>query len=316
MNEQLCQCGRPTAGAYLCPHCIKTLDVALGNIPAYYDDLETLRTKQTRYGSERTKGSIGKSQPLGMDPRFTRAAIGSEVDYATRNTVTTWVRLVMEEQPPLGGPHCAHACLHVSCGAVFRRQAPKRDTVRSWCAYLPRQLPYIVRDRWATEILDERTDVEARLSRLIDRPADRWYAGKCSIVDEDEETCEAELYALKTRGRIRCHRCGYEHDVEQRRDYLLREARNVNVTATEAAGALMAWTEYGGSEEKLIDRIRKWAAPVLNDDGTVKRPARLETHGHIRHLGRDRALYKLGDIERLLVESAQHDQKRRMTGAA
>jgi hypothetical protein len=316
MTEQLCECGRPTAGSYLCPQCIKTLDVALGNIPGYYDDLETLRTKQTRYVSERTKGSIGKSQPLGMDLRFVRAGLGSEVDYAARNTLTTWVRLVMDEQPPLSGPYCAHSCLHVSCGATFRRRAPKYDTVRSMCAYLQRQLSFVVRERWAAEVLDEITDVEARLARLIDRPADRWYAGKCSIEGEDGDVCEAEIYALKTRGKAKCHRCGYEHDIESRRDYLLREARNVNVTATEAAGALLAWTDYGGSEEKLVDRIRKWATTEYHPDGTVKRVARLETHGSIQHLGRDRSLYKLGEIEKLLIESAQHDQKRRMTGAA
>ena len=299
MTEQLCQCGRPTAGAYLCPPCIKTLDVALGNIPAYYDDLETLRTKQTRYASERTKGSIGKSQPLGMDPRFARAAIGSEVDHAVRNTVTTWVRLVMDEQPPLSGAHCHHACLHVSCGAIFRRKAPKYDTVRSWCAYLQRQLAYVVRERWASEILDELTDVEARLSRLIDRPADRWYAGKCSIEDDEGAICEAELYALKTRGHVRCHGCGYEHDIEQRRDFLLREAREVLVTATEAAGALMAWTDYSGSQEKLVDRIRKWA--TAKDE----KPARLATKGHATVKGQERSLHRLGDIEVLLMKSEQ-----------
>lgn len=315
MSEQLCQCGRPTAGAYLCPQCIKTLDVALGNIPAYYDDLETLRTKQTRYASERTKGSIGKSQPLGMDPRFARAAAGSEVDYATRNTITTWVRLVMEEQPPLSGPHCHHACLHVSCGAVFRRMAPKRDTVRSWCAYLQRQLAYLVRERWADEILDELTDVEARLSRLIDRPADRWYAGKCSIED-DGVICEAELYALKTRGNVRCHGCGYEHDIEKRRDFLLREAREVLVTATEAAGALMAWTDYSGSQEKLVDRIRKWATPVLDDQGNVKRAARLVTKGNATVKGQERSLHRLGDIEVLLMKTEQDTRLRDLKPSA
>lgn len=302
MTEQTCQCGRPTAGAYLCVNCVKTLEVAIGNIPAYYDDLETLRTKQARYGSERTKGSIGKSQPLGMDLRFTKAAAGSEIDHDTRNTVSTWCRVVMEEQPELVGPHCHHACLHVSCGAVFRRHFPKRDTVKSMCAYLLRQLSYITRERWAEEILDELTDIEARLSRLIDRPADRWYAGKCSIEDDEGEVCEAEVYALKTRGTIRCHRCGYEHDVERRRDFLLKEAREVLVTATEAAGALMAWTDYHGSQDKLIDRIRKWAT------GTETRPARLTPKGHATVKGQQRSLYRLGDIEVLLMTSAQDTQ--------
>ena len=310
MTEQTCQCGRPTAGAWLCPNCVKTLDVALGNIAAYYDDLETLRTKQTRYNSERTKGSIGKSQPLGMDLRFTRAAIGSEIDHDTRSTIVAWCKVVMDEQPELLGAHCKHACLHVSCGAVFRRRFPHRDTVRSMCAYLQRQLSYIVREQWADQIHDELTDVEARLSRLIDRPADRWYAGKCSIEDEDGEVCEAEVYALKTRGTIRCHRCGYEHDVETRRDFLLKEAREVLVTATEAAGALMAWTDYHGSQDKLVDRIRKWAAPKVDKEGRVLKAARLATKGHATVRGQQRSLHRLGDIEVLLLTSVQDTRMR------
>lgn len=304
MNEQTCPCGRPTAGAWLCKTCVKTLEVAIANVSAYHGDLETLRTKRTRYGSGAAiKGSIGKAQPLGMDARFARAEVGSEIDHDTRNTVSIWCRVVMEEQPELSGPWCRHACLHVSCGAAFRRRFPKRDTVQSMCAYLQRQLGYIVREEWAEEILDEFHNIERRLARLIDRPADRWYAGKCSteIVGDDgeAEVCIAELYALAERGHIDCPRCKTRHDVQARRDFLLAEAREVYVTATEAAGALTAWTDYEGSVDKLADRIRKW-----------RDRDKLETHGQTVVLGQDRDLYRLGDIERLLMIDAQHARVR------
>jgi hypothetical protein len=301
-----CRCGRPTAGAWLCERCVKTLEVAVANIGVYHADLDTLRTKRERYGSgAATKGSIGKAQPLGMDARFGKAQIGSEVDYDTRNTVVAWVRTIMEEQPQIIGPYCRSACLHVSCGVIFRRRYPA-DTIQSMTAYLLRQRRWIVGQRWCEDMLDELLDVEQRLARLIDRPPDRWYAGKCSApIGEDGDLCPAELYAVNEKGSILCHTCGERHDVAQRRDFLLDEAREVHVTATEAASALLAWTDYDGSETKLVDLIRRW-----------RDRERLDVADVTSLLGKDRHLYRLGDIQDLLVEHAQRQQAKRMGRSA
>lgn len=306
MTEQTCQCGRPTSGATLCPHCATTLEYAVANISSYYRDLETLRTKQTRYGNgAATKGSIGKAQPLGMDLRFAKAGVGSEIDHDTRSTVIAWCRIIMGEEANLEGPWCRHACLHTSCANVFRRRYPK-NTVPSMCAYLQRQLRYITNADWADEILDEMLDLEHRLARLVDRPADRWYAGRCSVEYDAGEgemiTCDAELYALAEKGHIDCPRCGIRHDVHERREFLLAEAREVHVTATEAAGALIAWTDYDGSMTKLVDRIAKW-----------RDRDKLEVRDVTSLLGKDRHLYRLGDIEVLLMKSANDTRLRSET---
>ena len=316
MSEIQCKCGRPTSGATLCDRCAKTLEVSIANVGAYHGDLETLRTKQTRYGGIATRGSVGKERPLGVDMRFVGYSdsrkrlgdqipgvegAGSEVDHDTRNTVVAWARTIMEEQMPVLGPYCRNACLHVSCADAFRRRYP-RDTVQSMCAYLLRQLRYIASERWAEDLLDEMTDLERRLARLIDRPAERWYAGKCSEpIGEDEAECQAELYAHAEKGTMTCPKCEAEHNVTDRRDYLLREASEILVTATEAAGALLAWTDYDGSEDKLIDRIRKW-----------EEREKLDARGHVQVLGRVRSLYRLGDIQDLLVRHAQAEQERRV----
>ena len=306
-QQQTCHCGTPTAGAWLCDRCVKTLEVAFVNVPAYYGDLDTLRRKQTRYGDGGRSG-IGKAQPLIVDGRFTdRTGDGSRIDDETRNTVTTWCRMVMDEQPQMAGPYCRTACLHTSCAALFRKRYP-RDTVQSMGAYLLRQLRWIIREEWAEEILDEFTDLENRLRRIVDRPAEKWYAGKCSSevdVDGETVTCAADLYARSERGFMDCGACGTRHDVSKRRDFLLREAREVSVTATEAAGALMAWTDYDGSLEKLTDRIRKW-----------RDRDQLSTHGSIRVSGQMRDLFRLGDIEVLLMRKANDTRMRHMNGAA
>lgn len=290
-------------GTNLCERCVGTLEVAIGNVAAYHADLPNVRQKQVRYGGNASKGSIGKSQPLPIDGRFAdKAGDGSEVEYATRNTVSTWVRIGLDTWPVTQGPTCP-TCLHVTCHDI-RRSLPPADTVASCCAYLLRNLGRVAPQEWASEMLDEMLDLERRLRRLVDRPAERWYAGKCGVTDEDDQDCVAELYATAKSGTLVCPVCGITHDVGERREVLLTEAREILVTATEAAGALMAWTDYDGSEKKLVDRIRKW-----------RDRDRLVTHGSVNQCGKDRDLYRLGDIEEMLLREARHDQDRRI-GAA
>jgi hypothetical protein len=102
---------------------------------------------------------------------------------------------------------------------------------------------------------------------------------------------------LVDSGTITCPACGTEHDVASRRDFLLAEAKDYQVTATEAAQALLAWTDYDGTETKLVDRIRKW-----RDRG------HLEVRDVTSLSGRDRHLYRLGDIQVLLIGDAQDAQ--------
>lgn len=298
-----CTCGRPTAGAYFCPACETTFRWALANVAAYTDDLGNVLRKQTRYGNQgASKGSIGKTQPLPIDGRFTATTdVGSQLAYDARATVVAWVRVVQTDQPELAGPTCVD-CLHVSCSATRRRRFPA-DKVTSMVAYLARQFRLITSERWGLEMFDEMLDLERRLAKFVDRPADRWYAGKCSEADEFG-ICVVELYATADRGTVTCPGCGAVHDVATRRDFLLAEAKDIRVTATEAAAALLAWTDYDGTEKKLIDRIAGW-----RDDG------RLVVADVTSLLGRDRHLYRLGDVQDLVVKAAQHAQSKRL-GAA
>jgi hypothetical protein len=299
-------CSIPTGGARLCERCKKTLAIALVNAAAYYDDLGTIAGKRARYGSQMaTKGSIGKEQPLPADTRFLDIkGDGTQVRYDVWASVVAWCRVVMEEAgPPLMEPAC-RTCEHLTCGAIRRRRWP-RNTIRSMIAYFDRQWSFIVRSEWVATFLDEMLDNEKRLRRLVDRPADRWYAGKCSATDESGEHCNAELYATQDRGTIDCRACGIRHDVADRRDFLLAEAKDYLVTATEAAKALMSWTEYDGSENKLVDRICKW-----------RDRDQLEIRDVTSLNGRDRHLYRLGDIQKLLIGDAQDTQARRVATVA
>lgn len=314
-----CGCGRPTAGSTLCERCSTTFQYAIPNVGAYFADLETVSTKRTRYGTQgTTKGSVGRSQPLPVDLRFVNGARhsdmfggvggpttapGNQMRWDTWNTVTTWCRTIMEEQPELEGPTCVD-CLHLSCAATRRRRWPE-NTIPSMIRYLARQFRWLAREPWAPVMFDEFVDLERRLVKFVDSKPDRWYAGKCSAEREDEACCTAELYATADKGVIVCRACGARHDVSERREFLLREAKSYLVTATEAAGALLAWTDYDGSETKLIDRIGKWRTRGL-----------LESTGTADVGGKPRHLYRLGDVQDMMVDDARRDQKRRIGGVA
>jgi hypothetical protein len=315
MSEIVCTCGRPTGGAWLCDRCCGTFAICIANVSVYYDDTsEIVAPKRSRFVTTgASKGSIGKSQPLPVDLRFlaTRPhltpegisaseSVGTQARWDTWNTVVAWCRTIMEEQPELHGPACL-SCIHISCTAIRRRRWP-RNTVRSMCAYFDRQFRWIIREQWAPDMLDELLDIERRLARLIDRPVDRWYAGKCSAADENG-SCPTGLYADTDRGTVTCRTCDTTHDVAKRRDFLLSEAKDYLVTATEAAGALLAWTDYDGSETKLVDRIRKWRDRDKLDVADVT-----------SLFGRDRHLYRLGDIQALMIVDAQAAQRDRVDG--
>jgi hypothetical protein len=145
---------------------------------------------------------------------------------------------------------------------------------------------------------------------MVDSPPERWYAGRCGYTEDDltaaihgrkPATCETELYAIAEKGTITCQGCGIQHDVGERRDFLLEEAKDINVTATEAAGALMAWTDYDGTTKKLIDLIAYWRDNDALDD-----------HGVTEVNGQWRKVYRLGDVQDLLIQHAQREQERRI----
>lgn len=301
------------AGTSLCARCTKTLRHAIENTGAYFADLETLRTHAKGIDYRRVGGGKGgkKSQPLGMDIRFAPTAYArdeqgelvldrqgkrihvsgqaTEVEKVVRGIVATWGTAAVATWPELRHP---------------------ADNIPSVCTFLASIVTAIAAKPWAAGMIRDFRTAERKLRGLVDTAPPRWYAGKCSapLDDTDEASttneCQVDLYARTQTGNITCPGCGATHDIASRREVLLAEAEDVLVTATEAAAALLAWTDYNGSETKLVDRIRKW-----------RDREKLDVQDVTSLQGRDRHLYRLGDIRLLLVDDAQHAQSRRI-GAA
>lgn len=143
----------------------------------------------------------------------------------------------------------------------------------------------------ATLIAGDLNNHVHQIKKLIDRPPTTWYVGKCSVLVDDSE-CPAELYASFNTGHISCPKCKTIHDIQQRRDYLIETAKNLNVTASEAARAIQLWTDIEvGSTRKLMKRIVEWS-----------RRGRLVERGHIVENNQLRPLYKLEDVLNLMTQ--------------
>lgn len=147
--------------------------------------------------------------------------------------------------------------------------------------------------------------------RLVDVPADRWFAGPCTavvevdpdavedrqvrqrrrraarFVDEDLGTsvlCGADLYAVPGSPTVDCQECGTQWQVEDRREWLLTAAQDVQADAGLLSRALSSM----GLPLKHAT-IRKWVERDLLDDHGVDEQGR--------------RMYRLGDVQELFLSS-------------
>lgn len=286
-SEPTCPCGRPVDGTTLCRGCVKTLAWALANIAGDHADLDTLRTRQTRYHDPAPLRSGGGPIPLPVDHRFTDPqgadthshqhwGAGTDLDWVTRNTITTWVRIVLEHHPHLPGP--------------------RRDTIGSCCAWLMTHASRIAVADYGPDLLDELCHLEKQLARFVDRPPDRWYAGPCTAGLSGLAgtwLCGTDLYAAHGDTEVTCRDCNTTYPVEHRRAWLLAHAEDEWHTATAIARAVVVWTDYDRGETRLVRRISDWT-----------RRSRIEVRDHQLIDGRHRPRYRLGDVLDLLTEDA------------
>lgn len=279
-------CTRPTNGVALCSDCRRTTSFALANIAGHYDDLDTLRTGQARYGSSAGGGSVGKERPLGMDIRFTPGGQGAKVQQAVRSAMKDYA----------GKVHAASQDAH---------DRPEHDSVRAVCAYLDRSLGTIVTQEWAGDFKADMVSLEKSLVGLVDRPADQWYAGECGWeggrdADGEPVTCTKVLYAQPGKDNVQCRTCGTEWPVKARRDILVREAEDRQATVRMLARVITTLGASDASEARLEGRINLWVhRGKLTADGT-----RVVD-------GKVRSTYRVGAVLDLIAKDVQRETERK-----
>lgn len=255
-----CRCGRPTRDeAYACEHCGDQLAQALAEIP--WLDTELERTLAGQRGVDyRTLGGARTTEhplPLHLGASAARQHL--------RGLLVSWVKFCTEEE--------------------VRHQSPKVglpfDHVSAMSRWLLWRIDGLLLHELGSDAVDQLTSAVAHCRRVIDRPADRWFAGPC-------DQCQAPLYVtpgaatVKCRGVVAEEACDNLVDVAGRREALLAEAEDRLATAVDVARAV-SWL---GAKPLTAARVRQWAVR-----------ARIYAKGH----DGARPLYRIGDAIDLLA---------------
>lgn len=255
------RCARPQVDTgYVCHDCAAVVRAMLASVGQVAGEATVTIARLDRHGDG---GHTSAEKPLPFDWD------ASDAEWAAHNTITTWARHVCEQRgidpPQRPAGHADH------------------PTARA-AAWLADHLGWLRMRREATEAFDELADAVSLLRRTVDNPGVRWYAGPCRV-DLDGAECDGELYARPGAAWVGCPACGTRHDADERRAWLLREARDQLLHAGWMAAALSAL-----GEEVTAAQIRSYA-----------HRGRILAHGVDE---RGRPTYRVGDVLDLITRVA------------
>lgn len=257
-------CSNPIESATLCTDCTQELTHHLEQAAWILDELRNSHTRQQRF-SKAIGARSNTETPIPFNPRAAEA-------------LAAYVALLARWQARLADHY----------GIPVRYPNPLAAATWIWTSVTTRGIAtFIDAGRMLAELTNQHDDIE----KVINKAPERWFAGKCSAPYLDGQDCPQDLYADNKSGTITCPLCKTQHDIATRRDALFEAAEDVLATATEAARAIVVWTDYLRGENKLVRRIGMWATR-----------GRIEQRGTIRQDGKDRPLYRVGDIQALLAD--------------
>lgn len=289
-----CACTRPiTDTAVVCPHCGHILDAALAEVVDWLAlELDVTLAKQA-------KVAAGHSAPQPLEPQDKAPGTlkpnplpyhGGASNAATRlkGVLVSWARIIIEETGagtvPTLGPTCL-TCRHNSCHDIRTRGLPE-DTIASIAAWLRPRVGWLRYHEAGQDAVDEICAAVGQARRVVDRPAERLYAGPCD--------CGLDLYARLDAAYVVCRADVHEDGplawpVVERRRWLLESAEDVLASTTEISRALT-----------------RYAQPVTPSAlrGYVAR-RRLAARGERVENGRIIPLYRLGDVLEIVAPMEQ-----------
>lgn len=287
MSQAKCaRCGRPTDAA-ICHIDAQELAEVLTAAAGHAEDAWTVIARQTRYG---TGSRGGRERPLPVD-------LAAAADFgAVENTLTTWIRHVVETRPPLIGPACA-SCGHSSCNTIRDRQPP--PTLADAIYWLARQVDWLRRRPEAEQAFDELHDACRVLARMVDRPgtAGLRLVGMCD--------CGRILYAPHGRDTVTCKSCGASWHVE-RSQQILRQALDERLVTAAEAAHLGAFLDTDRTQKQIRALLDVWARRgriAEHSDILIK-----HRHGDRCEPGCDTAVdrlptYRFGEIAARMAET-------------
>lgn len=273
-----------TNGLALCETCQQTFRVALTNVAAFYADVLRIQPGQR----VKVRSAYRSTPPPAVAVTFDPVTVATGYVDAI---VIGWVRNLLDDRPGIG--------------------EPPSDVARA-CGWLEHHVPSIATLEWGAEALREMLECERRLQRLVDRSDTGWYAGICgneigrAVISEAEGaevvtlTCPRNLYGTMGTSWVRCAECGRMWDAGQRREVMLREARDESAPVSVIARAVVGLLDTEPSVQRLTNRIDQW----------VSRKKLVSMGVRVLADGKPHRVYRLGDVFDLLgVESVPAEEE-------
>lgn len=204
-----CRCGTTTRdNHYVCDNCLGDLARMLGEVPWVVEQLEITLTKARGVDYTALGGAPSSTKPLPVDPRALDASA------ALRSALVTWVRFCDEES--------------------IRHQSPKSglpvDDLLAMSRWLLWRVDGLALNDLGGDAVSELTRAIGRCVMVIDRPAERKYAGPCE--------CGRDLYAKPAAKTTKCQSCEREYDVEALVQWMRDGVMDRLVTAFEGSTLL------------------------------------------------------------------------------
>lgn len=225
-------CGCDQAEGLLCHSETSALERDLGDVAAITAELDVSLSKMARIGTPGKAGLARERMPYNQGASIAAGAL--------ENTLTTWVRDLTHDQWRPGLGHNASTAA---------------------AAHLLMLVPEIRRHPAVDELVDQIADAVRQARHAVDRPADRQFVGPCMMENPDDDgrlvTCLEDLYARHGASEVRCKVCGAEHEVAERRAWLLDQARDRLFTVREAAQMM---GDVGGirvTEDRIRGYLRR-----------------------------------------------------------
>lgn len=188
-------CGRPVGDGYTCQRCADKLSVALGDVPALWQQLDIVLTRQARYSDPEGRGGE-KAVPFNIK--------ASELGTVLRGLLNTWCRLIAEE----------------------RGKDLPEDHPAAVARWLLNQVTWLRHHRAGGEAVEELTDAVNAVRRIVDRPAERIYAGPC-------RDCGGDMFGKPGAVSVECRPCGLSYDVAEMLEWMRGQVYGRLVTARE-----------------------------------------------------------------------------------
>lgn len=328
-------CDRPVGDAYVCQPCTIELEDALADVTWLLGELDVILARQSVTGER--AGGPSAEKPLPYDPRATEAR------WVLVNTITTWARLVDEENPNatlptappkpprMIGPICCYR--HASCRAI-QDGDPDAPPVRIGllAAWLASWSGFLRGHQAGHEAVEEIKAATGAVRRIVDVKPARWYAGPCGgdLREHDGTTCDCSCHTHPTTPCDVAGGCGSEWDSGQRCTHDLYVKPKATTATCPACGALHQVDER---REWLMESARDHLAtvteasalcrPMLGElvtrdmiKGYVRR-GKIAPHGStVDRRGREVALYRIGDVIEAANDARFDEREQRATRKA